>query len=37
MKCYNTFMPIKGHIAILLTVVAFAALARTAMMSAFMR
>ena len=30
MKCYNVFMPIKGHIAILLTSVAFAALARTA-------
>ena len=32
MKCYNVFMPIKGHIVILLTVVAFAALAHTVTM-----
>ena len=25
MKCYNVFMPIRGHIAILLTAVAFSA------------
>ena len=32
MKCYNVFMPIRGHIAILLTAVAFAAFARKATM-----
>ena len=30
MKCYNVFMPIRGHIAIFLTIVAFAAFARKA-------
>ena len=30
MKCYNVHMPIRGHIAILLTAVAFAAFARKA-------
>ena len=32
MKCYNVRMPIRGHIAILLTAVAFAAFARKATM-----
>ena len=32
MKCYTSSMPIKGHIVILLTVVAFAALAHTVTM-----
>ena len=32
MKCYNVFMPIRGHIAIFLTIVAFAAFARKATM-----
>ena len=36
MKCYNNAMPIKGHIATLLTVVAAVVLARTATMPQFL-